>query len=103
MQEHFLQDSDLHTISISPVAMSRYEYVKTINDLRSKLTTLAASSKYIKEVFVLFPNNSKRLSSSAGISDLDDRELAKFVATKPAESGLITLNEQLFFQWASLI
>jgi len=97
LQEHFLQDSDLHTISISPITMSRYEYAKTISDLRSKLTTLEASSKYIKEVFVLFPNHHKRLSASAGISDLDAQELARFVTTKPAESGLVTLNEQLFF------
>lgn len=96
LQENFLKDSDLQMISIRSDTLRPYEKTKTINDLHSKLMTLAASSRYIKEAFVLMPNLERRLSSVSGHTEMDPQELNDFLSRRPARSGIVALDDRLF-------
>jgi len=97
LQERFLFDEDLQFLSMNPLTSFNYDRFKSINDLRAKLTTLATSSKYIKDVNVMMPHIKKRLSPTTGLVDLDEQEYRYFMNNKPNSSGLLADQNRLYF------
>jgi len=98
LQLEFLGDSDLHDLSGRLETLKPYERTKSINDLLSKIKTLASSSRYIQDAFVLMPNNNHKLSSLTGYSEMDPAEYALFAGqTNVSASGLSYMNGRLLF------
>ncbi len=78
LQMQFNNDSDLQDLSIRSDSLRDYEKIKLINDVYSKISALASSSRYISEVFVLMPNFQKRLSSTSVLTNLNTGEYERY-------------------------
>ncbi|MFC5402722.1 sensor histidine kinase [Cohnella soli] len=98
LQLEFLSDSDLQDLSNRPETLKVYERTKAYNDLLTKLKTLASSSRYIKEAFVLMQHDNRRLSSVNGYTEMDPGEFSSFSGLKKfTSSGLSYKNDQVYF------
>ncbi|MCD9025560.1 sensor histidine kinase [Cohnella silvisoli] len=98
LQLEFLGDSDLQDLSNRSETLKVYERTKAYNDLLTKLKTLASSSRYIKEAFVLMPHDNRRLSSINGYSEMDPAEFESFSGQKKfTSSGLSYMNNHVYF------
>lgn len=97
LQKDLADDPDLQSISIRPDTLRDYERAKAINDLQAKLRTLSASSRYIKEAFVIIPRIERRISSTTGMKEIDQAEFSQFFNYKASASGLTTIGERIYF------
>ncbi|MFC5407198.1 sensor histidine kinase [Cohnella soli] len=96
LQVNFLVDPDLQAISIRNESLRVYEQTKAVNDLNFKLSALAASSRYVKEAFVLMPGIGKRLSSIDGLSDMSLDEYDAFLQRNMSSPGLLHFDKRIF-------
>lgn len=98
LQLEFLGDSDLLNLSSRSETLTSYERNKAYNDLLSKIKTLAASSRYVHDAFVLMPHNNRKLSSLNGYTEMEPAEYATFTEQKNiSSSGLNHMNGRLYF------
>lgn len=96
LQMQFNNDSDLQDLSIRSGSLRDYEKIKLINDLYSKLSSFASSSRYISEVFVLMPNFHKRLSSKSILTNLNNDEYERFRKLAAELSNVKTMDNQYY-------
>ncbi|MFD2332874.1 sensor histidine kinase [Cohnella sp. GCM10020058] len=95
LQQTFINDPDLNDLSIRFGSLTYYEQTKAFNDLSYKVGVLAASSKYIQEVFVIMPNIQKRLSSRTGVETWNWEEYEGIRTARRSHVPSVYYNDRL--------
>jgi len=93
----YLQDDDLHMLSVAPEIVSEYDKSRMINDLHDKLQDLKDSSNYIKKASIIIPSMQLSISTGHIVEPIPGDEFKALMdLLNKVNSPMLFWNQRLF-------